>query len=209
MRSFLAELQHFGPTWPQQAADGPTGAELRPWARGMSVVRLWGRFPPGWAGALSLGLAHEGVGIVRGFARQVGIGRWVAELQVQPAAAATELSRLDFLGLAQAPHGREIVPLRLRSWYVDSSPETGGALYLEVRGEDRLGFLGSLLARLAALSLFPAEMMIETQDGLALDRFALRGVGGRLPSDDARQALVAMLAGLTAGRAAVGRLTAQ
>ena len=66
-------------------------------------------------------------------------------------------------------------------------------LYLEVRGPDRLGFLGSLLRALARLALSPREMMISTRDGEAFDRFFLQTVAGQVPPDQARNALAATL----------------
>jgi UTP:GlnB (protein PII) uridylyltransferase len=68
-----------------------------------------------------------------------------------------------------------------------------GALLLEVKGLDRIGFLGSLLDRLAGLALFPEDMTIETQDEMALDRFALKALGGHSPSAEAHQALLTLL----------------
>ena len=55
---------------------------------------------------------------------------------------------------------------------------------------------GSLLHRLAFLSLFPEEMSIETHGGEATDRFRLRSLAGREPSPETVRALNLMLGAL-------------
>jgi UTP:GlnB (protein PII) uridylyltransferase len=73
-----------------------------------------------------------------------------------------------------------------------------GALYLEVRAADQLGFLAALLNHIAFMFLFPEEMSIETVNGTALDRFRLKGIGGTPPSPTARAALQRKLRDLIA-----------
>jgi UTP:GlnB (protein PII) uridylyltransferase len=69
----------------------------------------------------------------------------------------------------------------------------GPSLFLEVRGPDRLGFLGSLLHALAGLELSPREMLITTRDGEAFDRFFLKTTSGAVPSPEVRHVLEAAL----------------
>ena len=168
---------------------------------GKHTLRLQGGFPAGWCGRLSLGLSAAGVSIVRGFARRIGDSDWVAELQVLAEDAAADPASLDLLALATAPPpAGPPAPITLDSYYVDGSPESGAHVFLEARGPDRVGFLGSLLERLAALSLFPDQMSIETWNGHALDCFYLRSErpGGRLRAPEAARELSAMLDGLRA-----------
>jgi UTP:GlnB (protein PII) uridylyltransferase len=70
-------------------------------------------------------------------------------------------------------------------------------LFLEVRGEDRVGFLGSLLEGLTAVSLSVEEMRIETQGGIAFDTFQLRGLAGLMPSEVTRLTLSRWLESVT------------
>ena len=101
---------------------------------------------------------------------------------------------VDYLALTAAePVVQGPVPLVLDDYALDGSPERGSALYLEVRGPDRLGFLGSLLRTLARLDLVPKEMTIGTRDGEAFDRFLLKAADGQVPSDRTRQVLSATL----------------
>jgi len=191
-------LRLSAPGWPQEATGQDDGFAIAPSVEGMYKVRLWGRFSPGWCGSLSLGLSWVGVNIVRGFARKIAPGRWVAEFQVQQAVAGHDVTAIDYLALARdRPSSVAPVPIALDSYRIAGNAERSEALSLEVRGPDCVGFLGSLLECFARFSLFPEEMGIETREGQAVDRFALKATGGRTPSEEIRFALDALLDGLT------------
>ena len=50
------------------------------------------------------------------------------------------------MALAQAAHSpEEGAPLVLTQFALDGAPDLGSVLYLEVRGQDHLGYLGSVL----------------------------------------------------------------
>jgi len=68
-------------------------------------------------------------------------------------------------------------------------------LYLAVRAKDQIGFLGTLLNRLALYTLFPESMFIETVDGKILDRFWIKGFGGLYPTEAAKKMLRQKLEG--------------
>jgi hypothetical protein len=153
-------------------------------------VRVWGRLGPFWADAFSLGLASARISIQRGFARQDGGGRWIADFLLAPGADAPEPSSLDLLSLVLGgPAEGDGGPIVLSHYALDGSPDVGPALYLEVQGPDRLGFLGSLLRSLARLALSPHEMLITTSDGEAHDRFFLKTISGAVPSEATRRLL--------------------
>ena len=157
-------------------------------------VRLWGHLGPLWADAFSLGLSQARIGILRGYARQDSTGRWIADFLIAPDEGGSDPASLDYLALAFGAHARDdAAPVVLTHYALDGSPDLGSVLYLEVRGPDRLGFLGSLLRALARLALSPREMMISTRDGEAFDRFFLQTVAGQVPPDQARNALAATL----------------
>jgi len=176
-------------------------------------VRLWGPLGPLWTGNFTMGLSRLGFDIRRGFARQDRSGPWVAEFLITPTAGAPEPGSIDYLGLAADPHSlSEAEPdihgsaVELNHYALDGSPDQGSTLYLEVRGPDRVGFLGNLLRSLAQVLLFPKEMTIETHAGEVFDRFSLQAVGGRVPSDAARQALARALDALVRRRLPVARM---
>lgn len=187
------DLTHFGPV---PTPEKVRGAEITPWTQDLLHLRIWGRFPVGWAGALSIGLSQKRLTIVRGFARRVVHGHWVGELQLRSLPGAPPVEDTDFVELALVePERAARAPIHVYSYYIDRSPDRGGMLFLEVRGEDRVGFLGSLLEGLSALSLTPEELRIETEGRIAFDRFQLRCSGGQLPSEETRLALSRWLDG--------------
>ena len=109
-------------------------------------------------------------------------GRWIADFLIAPDEGGPDPASLDYLALAFGAHARDdAAPVVLTHYALDGSPDLGSVLYLEVRGPDRLGFLGSLLRALARLALSPREMMISTRDGEAFDRFFLQTVAARCP----------------------------
>jgi hypothetical protein len=173
----------------------PPGADVQPGPDGLEHVKLWGRLPLGWPGALSAGLTARGVSILNGFARR-SMGNWDAELTVRPPAG--HLGEVDYLALAvkgSAPSGE--VPIVLERFTLERSRHVGAErLLLDVWGIDRVGFLGSLLGRLAGLSLFPEAMAIETRGDTVVDSFTLRAIGGMRPTDTVEKALHAQLLGL-------------
>jgi hypothetical protein len=167
--------------------------EVVPAKGGLFRVWLEGSFPTGWAGALSLGLARAHIGIVSGVARKTGARRWTTAMVVRAQSGAAHPERVDYLALAHQRHPLgTAAPIELVGFDIVADDKTG-ALLLEVKGLDRIGFLGSLLDRLAGLALFPEDMTIETQDDMALDRFALKALGGHSPSAEAHQALLTLL----------------
>ena len=176
------------------ANEGATGFRVFPKTRALFSVRLWGFLEPLWADHFSLGVSDLGLSILNGFARQDVLGAWGAEFLITPTEGAADPASVDYLALTAAePAVRQVPPLVLDDYALDGSPERGAALYLEVRGPDRLGFLGSLLRTLAQLDLVPKEMTIGTRDGEAFDRFLVKTAGGQIPSDRARQVLAATL----------------
>ncbi len=185
----------------RRAASDRLQTELRE-AGGLQVLRLEGRLPPGWAGALSLGLSRRGIAVVRGFGRKTPRGHWVAEIQMRAGSLGRDPRAVDYGALALSG-SRDVgrVAIRLEGFRVERQTP-GGPLLLEVAGEDRVGFLGSLLDSLAGLSLFPEEMEIDTLASLAHDRFQLRATGGRSPSDEAQRALGRLLRSMIPDEAA-------
>ena len=185
----MPALDHRPELLPFAVGDAP-GYALTHLTRAHWSVRVWGRLGPYWADAFSLGLARARISIRRGFARQDGEGRWIADFLLAPGTGAPEPSSLDFLSLVLGGSGAEDGgPIVLSDYALDGGPDVGPSLYLEVHGPDRLGFLGSLLHALARLELSPREMLISTSDGEAHDRFLLKTVTGAVPSDATRRVL--------------------
>jgi hypothetical protein len=156
-------------------------------------VRLWGPLHPFWADRFTRGIANAGVSILSGVARLQPTGSWSADFLVQPLPGGGDPEAIDYLSLTQQPPPPLAPPLALDGFDVDGSPDHGGFLYLEVRGPDRVGFLGALLRILSERDLVPQEMWIATRYGEARDRFYLAATDGRSPSDEQRQSLESAL----------------
>jgi len=167
--------------------------DVRPMADGLHSLRLWGSLPAGWSGHLTLGLARASIGIERGHARRQQ-GSWEAEFHIRPARPnrddAPDPAAIDYARLLARRAPVTPVAIELTDYRVHPLLDT---IALEVEGIDSMGFLGSLLGRLAFLSLFPEEMKIETRGIHVADSFRLRSLAGRAPSSEAPRALDRML----------------
>jgi hypothetical protein len=184
--------------FPSPASKAANGCELRRTMSGTYELKLWGRFPPGWAGALSGGLSRKGISVISGSARKVTTS-WDAVFEMDASRCVTDPNRIDFLGLAlDESDTAPATDITLIEFSIGEQEKHNGALYLEVRAADQMGFLAALLNRLAFLFLFPEEMTVETVNGTAVDRFRLKGIGGTPPSPTARAALQRKLQDLIA-----------
>jgi hypothetical protein len=189
----MAALDHYSALLPFSCGDTP-GFAVTHLTHAHWSVRVFGPLGAYWADPFSLGLSDLGISILRGFARRDAFGRWFADFVLAPGPASPEPSSLDFLGLAsREPGGRDGGPLVLSHYALDGGPDVGPALYLEVRGPDRLGFLGTLLHALSGLDLAPREMLISTREGEAFDRFFLMTTSGGVPSPEVRHVLEGLL----------------
>lgn len=157
--------------------------------RSLHSVQLWGPLHPLWADRFTRGLSHLGISILNGFARQEASGSWGAEFLVMPMPGGANPETLDYIALTEALPPPDPPSLLLDAFHIDNSPERGGFVYLEVRGPDRVGFLGSLLRILGEQGLVPREMWVATRYGEACDRFLLTAPDGRSPGDETRYAL--------------------
>lgn len=173
--------------------------EIHPLSEDRFALSLWGRFPPAWCGSLSLSLSQVGLGVVQGFAKKVREKAWVAEFEIESARGGLAVDSMDFIAMAvssaRAPGLRR---LALSAFTVGDPAMHGGAIYLEIRGRDQVGFLAELLGQLAFLTFFPEEMVVQTIDDAVFDRFLLRGPAGQTPAPGACQALSTWLEGLRA-----------
>ena len=189
----MAALDHHSELLPFAAGASP-GFAVTHLTHAHWSVRIWGLLGPFWADAFALALSDAGIDIRRGFARQDGAGRWIADFVLSPGPSSPAPASLDFLSLTTvSPAVRHDAPIVLSHYALDGGPDVGPSLYLEVRGPDRLGFLGSLLRALAALDLSPREMQIATLGAEALDRFFLKTTSGAMPSPEVRRTLEALL----------------
>lgn len=148
-------------------------------------LEMSGFLSPGWSGRLAAALAQHRVGIVRGEAEKVTASAWRSSFELKAAAFAKNPAGLDYVQLAntEIPYAREAARIELLDFRMETGSRHDGSLYIEVKGVDRLGFLGDLLDYFSMRCLFPVKMTIDTLNDTAIDRFWLRGVGASLPSE--------------------------
>lgn len=167
----------------------PSGVEVLATVSGNFEVKIWGKFPPGWIGSLSSGLSRHKISIIRGKAKK-SLTYWETVFEVEKTRFATDPGKLDFLALAQEENVTSPEHAFSITQFILEPPEKhNGALYLEVKAQDQLGFLGNLLNSLAFLTLFPEEISIDTVHGKIFDKFWIKGLGGNPPSATAQAAL--------------------
>jgi hypothetical protein len=144
-----------------------------------------GFLAPGWIGRLTAGLAKHRIDIVSAQAEKVTTTAWHSTFELKTAPFALDPLNLDYVALAGTEHssGRSAGKIELLNYTMEPCQGHDGSLYVEVKGVDRLGFLGDLLDYFSMRCLFPVKMTIETVGNAAVDRFWLRGVGGSRPSD--------------------------
>jgi hypothetical protein len=159
-------------------------------------LHLSGSLHFAWAGRLAAGLAARHVSIVRATARR-GSTRWTAEIDLDVLDGRVEPSALDFLALMREPRpvaGAERI--RIGKWRVT---RTRRDVEVEIRGEDAVGLLASVLLVFAELGLFPRAMRVETAGAAVRDVFHLQDVRGEPPPGELVAALRARLEELVPG----------
>jgi hypothetical protein len=170
------------PAWSDVTALGDTSYRLR----------LGGAFGSGWLARLCRGLASQRISIERAHAMRAPNDAWNVELHVSCLSGAAPVSELPLLQLlaADAPASD---PLDLDRYALTASTAHGGTLELTIEAADTLGLLGSLLAQLAQLDLYPFEMHIETRNGRAEDQLWLYTDRAPCPSTEQQLALERVL----------------
>jgi hypothetical protein len=155
------------------------------------ILVIKGFLAPGWTGRLTAGLAEHRIGIVTGEAEKITSSAWHSTFKLKTAPFAKDPLVIDFAKLAntELPYDRTSGKIVLRDFHLEPCSQHQGSLYLEIKGVDRLGFLGDLLDYFSMRCLFPVKMVVETAGDTAIDRFWLRGVGGSVPSEEVASAM--------------------
>lgn len=163
-------------------------------------LAITGFLAPGWTGRLTAGLAQQRIGIVRGEAERTSASNWRSSFELKAAPFAKDPAGIDYAALAALEVGgdRKTNRIELLDFTLEPPSRHNGSLYIEVKGVDRLGFLGDLLDYFSMRCLFPVKMTIETVGEAAVDCFWLKGVGGAVPSDSITDSIRENLAQLVA-----------
>jgi len=150
-----------------------------PLAGGKFELKLWGKFPPRWLANLTSGLAAKGITIHKGYANKLSPTIWQGTFELSRLDAGPR-GQLDYVALAQQGE-KNAVATAIQLEHVAVNP-CDDALFVEIKGDDSVGFLMTLLKTFAFCSLYPAEVSIDTPHGRVHDRFWLKGLGGSAPS---------------------------
>ncbi|HVW30073.1 MAG TPA: hypothetical protein VHC69_32155 [Polyangiaceae bacterium] len=155
-----------------------------------ATLLLQGVFMSGFVGSLAAGLAERGLSIAKGFAEANAFGEWEAEFELERVTARDWPTVAQLVRYADSDI-REYSAARveLHTGSASRVPDHGGSVLVIVEGEDQLGFLASILGRLAQVALYPVEIAVSTTGGRAADRFWLRAPGHREPRPEALQAV--------------------
>jgi hypothetical protein len=166
-------------------------------------LAIKGFLAPGWTGRLTAGLAQHRIGIVRGQAEKVTSSAWHSTFELKSAHITANPLGINYVTLAntELPYDRTSDKIALRDFLMEPCGRHEGSLYLEVRGVDRLGFLGDMLDYFSMRCLFPVKMTVETVADTAVDCFWLRGIGGSRPSESVAVAMKENLELLLVGNA--------
>lgn len=163
---------------PAKAAAAAQWVEV-PLAGGKSELKLWGKFPPRWLANLTSGLAAQGITIHKGYANKLSPTIWQGTFELSRLDAGPR-GQLDYVALAQEGE-KSVTATAIQLEHVAVKPGDD-ALFVEIKGDDSVGFLMTLLKTFAFCSLYPAEVSIDTPHGRVHDRFWLKGLGGSAPS---------------------------
>jgi predicted amino acid-binding ACT domain protein len=169
---------------------GKASSGLRKNGNNRYDLTMEGKLEPGWVGRLCTCLGRQEINIVRGNAAKVSTSEWSSLFDLDFPKTVRDPGTIDFVALMREERtcqgGAAVV---LYDYLLEQSEKYGGTLYVEVTGQDRVGFLSSILNCFSLFSLFPTEMVVETKENRVFDRFWLKGMGGMPPSGAAATAL--------------------
>ncbi|HXK25889.1 MAG TPA: hypothetical protein VMS55_24695 [Myxococcota bacterium] len=157
---------------------------------------IWGWFPPEWCGNLSLHCYAARLSVLAAEARRVRTSLWAGVFLLEPSPCGASPRAHDFVHMARHRPTGVAKPVAISIEDLRVEPGASGAARIHVGGPDRIGFLATVLDRMAFCSLYPHELSVRTTpDGRAEDRFLVQGVGGAPPTPAALEALERRLRG--------------
>ena len=191
MNSFALKRDSLGDTPPIGFSHTTFNIEPIPAKHNGYKLDITGFLAPGWTGRLTAGLAQQRIGIVRVEAEKTTVSNWRSSFELKSAPFAKDPLSVDYVALAatELTGDRKAGKIELLDFVLEPPRRHDGSLYVELRGVDRLGFLGDILDYFSMRCLFPVKMTIETIGETAVDRFWLKGVGGAVPSDSITESI--------------------
>jgi len=156
---------------------------------------IWGKLASGWAGNVSLQCCAARIGIVEGEVLRLRDAMWAGTFLLAAPPGGANPEGFDFLQMARRrPSVLPRLPAPEITDIAVEQPADRPWAIVRIAGRDRLGFLAGLLDRIAACELEPQRISLHTTpDGVAHDRFVLRGIDGAPPKAAALARLTQIL----------------
>jgi hypothetical protein len=145
-----------------------------------------------WMATLAASLSALRIGVLEAQVTSDEPHHWNAEFTLEFRSSHVRAETLDFVALtrrkpsmviSEAPHLQRFVLIR----------RTDGTIRVIVEAEDHGGFQERFLARVAGLGLYPVAMKLRRSGRMTRNSFALRGIGGRAPTEEANGAMESLL----------------
>lgn len=153
-------------------------------------LQLHGSFTLGWLARLAAGLSDHQISIVRGNGKLIKASYWEAKFDIKSDSKTRDPSKIDYFSLMEADALTSgSGTLELIGYSIQSSETNNNAVWVEIQGADKIGFLCNLLKIFSFNSLFPCAIEIGTTGTNVSDRFLLRGIAGAPPSRNALKGL--------------------
>jgi hypothetical protein len=156
--------------------------QIIPLSSGKHKIEFYGNLPLGWAGSLAQGLSDRRINILSGYAKRISMSQWIGEIMVESDAAA-RVPAIDFKTIINEKLDMTHQRLVLADFRIKECFKANGSAYVEVEGQDQLGFLSGVLKKFISCCLFPWEFSIKTENGYISDSFHLMGTSGIHVSD--------------------------
>lgn len=145
-----------------------------------------------WMATLAASLSALRVGVIEASVSCDESQSWNAEFMLDFRRSQVRAEALDFVSLTQRKPTSVITeaPQLQRFVLVQRADCT---IKVIVEADDNGGFQERFLARVAGLGLYPVEMKLRKTGPIIRNSFALRGIGGRSPAEEAASALETMM----------------
>jgi hypothetical protein len=162
-------------------------------AEGLYELCMNGRLHrPHWVVQLFAALSQLHVSVCSGYAAQEQKGEWRSKFVLDFSRSTADPLQLDYRAFSElTASGDRTCDPKLTRFEITRRPDH--LLQVQVEGPDQMGFLATILSRIAILALFPTSIKIDLEEGQFRDAIVLRGFGDQGPSETASKTLDRML----------------
>jgi len=157
-------------------------------------LNVQGNFSPGWLARLASGLSDHQISILQGNGKLVRASYWEAKFDIKADSNTKNLGNIDYRALIETRNSTSSnESLELINYSIHPPETNSNAVWVEIQGADKIGFLSKVLNIFSFNSLFPCAIEVGTIGTSVHDRFLLRGIAGAPPSSNALNGLKELL----------------